>query len=186
MRRIEYNISSQRRINRPRYGTIMLILLLLSCFFLFAAIKNLSVKSVQHTEEMLQLKTLSDQLDSLTRRVNRGEEDINSTKKRWNSRVRFANTLIKRKSTSILGKLDTLETLMPADSYISEVFIPEPQKNTVEIKTVSYSLSGLLDIYRKFSDRVVRINNENSKDGLWTCHLTLKLSDTEQAKDEEN
>ncbi len=173
MKKLNYNIAENKKLNLPHFGLTLFILFLLSLILFFTGI-NKVMKTNSTLREKLNLKKhfvdeqkkISDQEDLFTSR-------ISEIKKGWNRRVLFANRTIISKEFSFIDRLDFFEKILPDMVQINELTVDSGKKGEIRLTVSSYSTEKLYSFYKKLIKYNLAISGENERDGIFIARLKI-------------
>lgn len=178
MRKIRYNIASEKKIRHRRVILISSILVILSLGCVAAGIWRLSAENRLHQDEIEELKILRGKFSDVREMIADYRSRIEQIKKKWGPKINFSNGLIDRKSFSMTEKLDLLEDLIPEGVFLNHLRLVNEPKAEIQLGCVSDSFKNLLVFYKNLSGYGMTIKRESVlKDGLYRADLMIKIAD---------
>jgi hypothetical protein len=151
MRKIKYNIASQKRVNRLMLILFLTGLFLISLLSILLGMNRLFDETRQEGIERQELKLLKDKLTDVTQMMSGYQDKIGKISKKWNTRVRLSNRLIARKSFSITEVFNMLEEQIPDDVSLNSVIIKNDAKSGIQLDFVSGSFQNLMELYSRLA-----------------------------------
>jgi hypothetical protein len=178
MKKIRYNIASEKKVDTLRIFLIGFILFLLSLIFISVGIWKLAVQTIKERNEVEELNILKQKLTSVSGQSVEYKKKINGMKKSWAKRINFSNSLIGWKSFSLVDKLNDLETRIPAGVFVNNLSMVNDSQPVVLAGFVSSSFKNLLVLYKQLSRYNIVIKKETVlPGGLYSADLYIKISD---------
>jgi hypothetical protein len=184
--RIRYNIADNRKVDYLKFSLTALIIVMISALLIFVGVINWSTTGMRFKNEKALLRASKARSEQKEKQKKNYENNIKQIKRQWNKRIRFANTLIDRKSFPFLERLGSLEELLPAGVFITKVTLGVEAGATIKLNIAAVSGNKLPEAYKAFSDNDIAIQRETEKDGLHQATLVIKLQDKKFKKKNEN
>lgn len=186
--RIKYNIADNRKVDYLKFSLIALIILMISALLIFVGVVNWSTTGMRFINEKALLRASKARIEQKEKQKKKYENNIKQIKRQWNKRIKFANTLIDRKSFPFLEILGTLEELLPAGVFVTRITLGVEAGATVKLSIGAVSANKLPEAYNAFlvNDNDLAIQKETEKDGLHRASLVIKLLDKKVKKKNEN
>jgi hypothetical protein len=151
MKKIKYNIASQKRINRLVLILFLAGLFLTSLLSIILGMDRLFDETRQEGVERQELNLLKDKLTDVSRMTDEYRERIEKIKKKWDSRVRLSNRLIARKSFPMTDLFNMLEERIPDGVSLNSVIVKNDAKSGIQLDFVSDSFQNLMELYRQLA-----------------------------------
>ncbi|MEN8221845.1 MAG: hypothetical protein ABFR36_01190 [Acidobacteriota bacterium] len=175
MRKIEYNISSSKSIDLRFFIISICIVLFLSIFFIYIGINNISGINVNLKEEVDKKNYYDNELQKIKDNEKLFGERIGKIKGDWNTRVRFANTVINAKAFPFLKWLNYFENILPDMVEINDILLDSGLKGDVVLTVSSYSTEKLYEFYKKMIGNNLVIASESENNGIFKSKLRVTL-----------
>lgn len=151
MKKIRYNIASQKNINRFQLILFLAGLFLISLMSILLGMDRLFDETRQERLERQELTLLKDKLTDVSKMMDDYQDKIGNIKRKWNGRVRLSNRLIARKAFSITDIFNMLEEQIPDGVSLSSVTMKNDAKSGIQLDFVSVSFQNLLEMYRRLN-----------------------------------
>lgn len=175
MRRINYNIAENKKIDNLKLTFYSGIVAVISLVFLTLGIINLW--SIDQKERLRKEQAIQDrlELEKLTQENTRREENVAKRKIEWKAQVDFANWLINEKQFSLIEKLELLEKNLPEGAFFTQVNLDMENPSLLRISIAADSLPRLIETCNNFSAYQPEIQDEKEDEGLLNANLVLHL-----------
>lgn len=173
MRRINYNIAENKKIDNLKFAFYSGIAAVISLVFLTMGIINLW--SIDQKERQRKEQAIQDRLEieKLTQENTRREENVAKRKIEWKAQVDFANWLINEKQFSVIEKLELLEKNLPEGAFFTQVNLDMENPSLLRIGIAADSLPRLIETCNNFAAYQPEIQNEKEDEGLLNANLVL-------------
>jgi hypothetical protein len=175
MQRIKYNIATNKQIDHKKLTIISSAIVIISIIFIFISIQRLWGGDSDSQDIKRRSIQSRQEIETLKKQTQDYQKGINKIKTRWQTRVNFANSLIKGKSLNVVKALDILEQHLPEGVFITHVTYDVEAKFLLQIKIAANSLSRLGEAYKKFSKYKPIKQNETEERGLFMADLILRV-----------
>lgn len=176
MKKIKYNIASQKKINRVRLFSLLVGLLLISLLCILFGMNRLFDETRQERIERQELVLLKDKLTDVSQMMDDNRSKIGKIKKKWNKRVRLSNSLIGGKKFSMLSIFNILEEQIPDRVFLNSASIQNDSKSGIQLDFVSGSFKRLMDLYRNLARFNLAIIKESvTPKGLAKSSVVIKI-----------
>lgn len=179
MKKIKYNIAKNRKIDRFKFVSVAVVILLIAFLVIYWGINNIKSASQKKENKLDEMNGFKVRLSDVIQKTEEYNQKIKKIKKIWQSKVNLSNALISKKSFSFSTRLDKLEQLLPVGTFISTLTIKNNPKSVLNINVVSRSFSNLVEVYKKFAPYNLVITRESIADGSYKANLNVNLSDEE-------
>lgn len=176
MRRINYNIADNKKIDYLKFNFYSAIVVAISLVFLALGIGNLW--SIDQQERRQKEQAIQDrlELEKLTQENTRREENVAKRKIEWKAQVDFANWLINEKQFSVIEKLEILEKKLPEGAFFTQVNLDMDTPSLLRIGIAADSLPRLIETYDNFAAYQPDIQDEKEDEGLLKAGLVLHFN----------
>ncbi len=176
MKKIRYNIASQKKINRVRLFSLLVGLLLISLLCIVFGMDRLFDETRQERIERKELVLLKDKLMHVSQMMDDNRSEIEEIKKKWDKRVRLSNSMIGGKRFSMLSIFNILEEQIPDGVFLNSVSIKNDSKSGIQLDFVSGSFKRLMDLYRNLARFNLTIIKESvTPKGLAKSSVVIKI-----------
>jgi len=175
MRKISYNISSGKIIDRKHLMISMFIIIFSSIIFVFFGIKNISDTNYNLKEKIDQRKLYEMEKEKIADKEKIFKNKISKIKSEWNQRVSFANDVIRVKVFPFIKQLEYFEEILPEMIQINDISIDSGTKGNVTCTVSSFSTKNLYDLYTKLIDNNLTILSESEKNGVYRSKLRVTI-----------
>lgn len=176
MKKIRYNIASQKRVNWFQLILFLTVLFLVSLLTIFLGMDRLFDETRQERLERQELNLLKDKLTDVSQMMDDYQAKIEKIKKKWNGRVRLSNRLIASKSFSMTDIFNMLEERIPDGVSLSSVTVKNDAKSRIQLDFVSGSFQNLMELYRRFTRFGLSILKESvTPKGMARSTVQIKL-----------
>ena len=177
MRKIDFNIGSNKRLNYIRILILGLFTILISTFFIKAGINNIVFLNSKTTEKQSRIDDLNIYIDKVSKNENEIKKGIKQNKMKWEPRIKFINSLIHKKTFPFLHRLDVLEKLMPNEAYLKSIMIKYGSKNRIILNVETNTFNTLLEVYKVFGKLDLKFGKETAKAGKYLNTMSLVMKD---------
>lgn len=177
MKYIEYNISSNKKLNYFRVILFSLIVFTFSTILINIGIKNISFLNSKTTEKQILIDKLRKYIDDFSDKETGIRETIRKNKVKWKPRIKFVNSLISRKTFSFIKRLNLIEKILPNEAYLKSLYIKYGSKNRIIVKVDTNSFNELLSVYKKFSKLELNYGKETIKNGKFSSIMSIIIRD---------
>lgn len=176
--KIQYNIATGKKINYQKFILITSGVLVVALAFIYIGVASLAATKERFQKEKSELIAYKDEIDRINKRKEEYEQDINKIKAKWRNQLRFCNQAIDEKLFPYLEQLNTLEDILPAGVYISDLVLNIENKEIVNFSIESFSEEKLTEAYEAFMNNKLAIKSENlgKKDGIWKANLAIRIN----------
>ena len=175
MRKIEYNVSSGKSIDRKYFFITISLILLFSILSFYIGFSRVTITNHNLKEKVDKKNYYNDEQRKIDGKEKLFGERIEKIKVKWNSRVNFANTVIKVKIFPFIKYLEYFEEILPAMVQINDIFLDSGMKGEVILSVSSYSTDKLYELYRKLIGHNLVIVSENENSGVYRSKLKVTL-----------
>lgn len=175
MRKIEYNVSSGKSIDRKHFFITISLILMVSILFLYIGINRIADTNNNLREKVDKKRYYDNERLKISENEKLFGERIEKIRIKWNSRVNFANTVIKAKVFPFIKYLEYFENILPEMIQMNEIFLDSGMKGDVILTVSSYSTEKLYELYRKLIGFNLVIASESEKSGVYRAKLKVTL-----------
>lgn len=173
MRKIQLNMASRPRFRPFRMIVASLLVVILSVLLVLASARRLHNDWQQYRQACKLEKQSRERVQLLEEQVAPLRQDLAAERRKWQKTVQTANSLLRRKAFSFIGKLDFIETLMIDETWIQRLTINNESKGRLDLQVMSNSFEALMRQYEKFTPHSLVIRNESERSGLLQADLQL-------------
>jgi hypothetical protein len=176
MRKIRYNIASQKKINLFHLSLFLSGLFLISVLSFLLGANRLFNETRQDRQERQELKILKNKLTDVAQMTADYREKIDTIKRKWNGRVRLSNRLITRKSFSIIAILSLLEEQIPEGVSLNTISMKNESGSGIQLELTSESFQTLMELYRKLTRfRLTILKESVTPKGMARATVLIKM-----------
>jgi len=175
MKRINYNISDQKKIDISKTVIPMIFIAIISILLLISGIENINSTNNRLSDKIAKRNFYRNESQKIKERMGEIDEKIKQIRLKWNSKVKFVNTSIKiRFRSNPIKVLDFIEEILPKSVYISEISITDSASGYINMSVISESTEQLYGFYKDLVAFDLIILNENEYDNLYKAKLRIK------------
>ena len=187
MRKIQYNIANNKKIDYRKFAIYSAVVLVISIIFVLMGVGNLWSSDKRAQDQANAMKKAEIEIERITREISQLKEDGKLKKTVWKQRVTFANELIRGKEFSIIDQMEIMEKNLPEGVFFT-LFKLDTENPNVQVGIAADSLQRLIEAYEKFAKYRRNLKDEVEEEGLFraTMVLNLKPNSANQMKPIEN
>ncbi len=175
MKRINYNISEQKKIDISKTVIPMISMTIISILLLIFGIENINSTNNRLSDKIAKRNFYRNESQKIKKRMREIDEKIKQIRSKWDPKVKFVNASIKIRSRSNPIKiLNFIEEILPKSVYISEISITDSASGYINMSVISGSTGQLYGFYRDLVSYDLIILNENESDNLYKARLRIK------------
>lgn len=184
MKRLVYNISRYRRVDRRRSLFRCGGLILFSLLLIVLGILSIRDHRREIRDHRMEWQSLVDDIESLEGSTEDLMRDIQDIRRDWDERVNWVNRLMTAATRPLVGRLTWLEGLLPSRLHIRELRYREDpdQPFGMEFIVRSTVFADLVDLYQRLRRESVdfQVREEEITESGNEARIILKLSDEKQ------
>ncbi len=175
MKRIVYNIASDKVIDRKHMVISVLLIIVSSMFFVFWGVRNISNVNSNLKEKINRRKFYKAEKRKIADNEQSYKDKITVIKNKWGNKVTFANKILRAKAFSFIEQLEFFEEILPEMIQIKEISLDSNIKGNIRFTVSSYSTENLYELYSKLVDNNLIIISESEKNGIYISRLRINL-----------
>jgi len=174
--KIRYNIANNKKIDYLRFGGITLLLIVFSILFVWIGVNQLALSALDFQREKNELAGYKDKIEQINQREAEQNKAVDLIKAKWGGKRTFLNQLIDSRLYPYIGKLDKLESLLPAGVFVKRIQLSVRSGDTVNVTIGAVSAQKLLQAYKVFLAHDLVISNETEAQGVFQAVISLTLN----------
>ena len=173
MRNLNYNIAENKKVDVGKFSLIAAAFIVVSLLFFLLAGNSLW-KNRQHRQKDIQeLSQINEKLEEIQRKSQDYNREISEIQTEWKSQVRFANSLVEKKTFSFVERLNILEDSLPAGVFISRLSLGSESKSKIQITVMTQTFQKLVETYKNFAQFNLNVKNEVEAEGNYRANMTI-------------
>ncbi|HSQ35959.1 MAG TPA: hypothetical protein VLQ89_08210 [Candidatus Binatia bacterium] len=180
MKRIDYNLARQPKIDGRRFAVSLGVLLLALVVLNAVTVLNLTRLQRQARLENRDHRSIWRKMTDLDAQTRARQEQIAAWKKTRERSLAFANSLIARKSFSFIARLDFLEKACGAGTLVRQLAIVTEPAGRVQMTVSALAQPPLLRLYKRLLPYQLAIASENQTAESTQARLSFRISDEEK------
>lgn len=172
--KILYNLAKQKKPDIKRFISFTGIMGVIGCaLILFGVLHQISYRK-KYQEKLNQLDIYRTKIRDLSKSVRSYREEIKVIRKKWDTKVQYANRLIQSKEFSYVDIFDSLENVLPEGVLLSNLSISLSSGNTVSLGVIARSYTALNETYNTLMKHYhVSIRSESQS--MQSFHAQLEI-----------
>ncbi len=174
MNNLDYNISEHQVIDFKRTFLPVLITVILTLIMFITGIKSINRTNSRLGDKINESGFYKSESEKLLKKKVETEKKIALIRKQWNSKIKFVNGIVLRKSRNFLSVLDYIEKILPESISVTEIEITNSADRIVNLSVVSYSTDKLYELYKKLLGNRLDIRNEIESQDRFKAKLRIK------------
>lgn len=160
MRKINYNLAADRKINGRSFAWRAALLVLATLLLAGLAAFNLSRQFASDRGEKSKSGLIGRQIVEQQRLDMLHRKEIAAWKKERGKQLTAANRLIQRKSFSFIARLDFLENIFGPGLRLRKIELANESSGRIKVAIAAQSLKELYELYKKLAPFELIIANE--------------------------
>jgi len=177
MRRITYNLASDRKIDRRAFSLVLGALALALVVLNAATVFNLSRLGRPDSAVEQEIGSLSRKMAALQQTELERQQQIAAWKKTWNRQLALANALIARKRFSFVARLDFVEKVCGPGTSVRHLAMANEAAGKLSLAVSALAQNQLMGLYKKLLPYKLVIANENQADESYHANLSFRMED---------
>jgi hypothetical protein len=175
MKKITYNLASDRRVDKRRFawraGALAAVTMLLGGL----AVANLARQRGIDRSIGERLHLEAERIEKMQAENRLLRAEIDACQKDWSGKLAATNRLIEKKSFSFIARLDFLEKIFHPGARILHVTLANEAGGRVAMTVIAQSLRDLFALYKKLAPYDLVIGNETQAGGEYQVNLSFRI-----------
>jgi hypothetical protein len=177
MRKITYNLASNRKIAVKKFAFNMAILGLAVILLNGMTILNLTKQQRRNRSEKSEIRTAEQKMKEMQLKSLLLQKEIAALKKTRRKQITWANSMITRKAFSFIARFDFLESALSEGITVRNLTMVNEQKDKISLTINTGSLNQLLKLYNTLAKHELVITSENQGADGYQVNLDVKYGD---------
>ncbi len=175
MKKIAYNLASDRRVDNWTFAWRAAALALASLLLVGLAVANLARQREIDRSAGSSTHLLAGKIDRMREENVRLRGEIDALKKAWTRQLATANRLIEHKSFSFVSRLDFLEKAFRPGLRILQISLVNEASGRVSMTVSAQSLRDLFAFYKNLAPYDLAISNEVQSGDEYHSNLSFRF-----------
>lgn len=173
MKNLNYNIAENKKVDMGKFAMLSGVFIVVSLLFFLLAGNTLWKNRQERRKDLQELGQIKDKLDQIQQKSQEYNRDIAEIQTQWKKQVRFANTLVEKKTFSLVERLDILENSLPAGVNLQRLTLGSGNKSHIQITVIAQTFSKLVEAYKSFARYNLNVKNEVEAEGSYRANMTI-------------
>jgi hypothetical protein len=173
MKNLNYNIAENKKVDVGKFAAMCTAFIVVSLLFFLLAGNSLWKNRQDRQKDIQELGDIKTKLQDINQKSQEYNREIEEIQLQWKRQVRFANSLVERKTYSMIEKLNILEGSLPAGVNISRLNLGSETKSSVTITVMAQTFQKLVEAYKNFARYNLNVKNENMVEGIYRANMTI-------------
>lgn len=177
MRRINYNLAAERRIDGRAFALSLSVLVLALVLLNTATLLNLARLQRQNRADQREIASLAQHVAGLEQDRAKQKTKIAAWQKTWRRPLAAANTLIAHKCFSFIARLNFLESICGAGIRVRQLTIVNEPAGKVTMAVSALAQNQLMGLYKKLLPYNLAIARESQSEESYQANLSFRMED---------
>ncbi len=175
MKKIAYNLASDRRVDNLTFAWRAAALALASLLLVGLAVANLAHQRDIDRNAGSSTRLLAEKIDRMQTENGRLRGEIDTLKKAWTRELATANRLIEHKHFSFVSRLDFLEKAFRPGLRILHISLVNEASGRVSMTVSAQSLRDLFAFYKELAPYDLAVSNELQAGDEYHASLSFRF-----------